>query len=101
MNHATYCECDACGGRRRDVKIKQLVWSEHRKACEECRYDHVVAESPIGTYRIEWKSWKEYDCPSIMLISDHCEDWIGVGHDVEDSKKIAQKHFEDVILAAR
>lgn len=37
-----------------------MIWSEHRKPCDECRYDHVVHESKqLGKVFITWKSWKD------------------------------------------
>lgn len=41
-------------------KIKPLSWSDPKKPCEECRYDHVRSETSIGNYQIEWKGWKDY-----------------------------------------
>jgi hypothetical protein len=42
-----------------------LQWSENRPPCEECRYDHCTAETPFGGFLITWKSWKEYDSPTV------------------------------------
>ena len=38
-----------------------LIWSEPMPPSKDCPYDHVVAETPLGPIRIEWKSWKRYD----------------------------------------
>lgn len=38
-----------------------LTWSEPMPPSEDCPYDHVVAETPLGRIHIEWKSWKDYD----------------------------------------
>ena len=48
-------------------KFKPLVWSEEREPNKENNYNHVVAESSLGTYIIEWKGWKEYDSKVIFL----------------------------------
>lgn len=37
-----------------------LQWSEPQEPCEACRYDHVVAQTPLGLITIEWKGWKDY-----------------------------------------
>lgn len=37
-----------------------LQWSEVREPNNDCSYDHVVAETPLGSISIEWKSWKDY-----------------------------------------
>lgn len=44
-----------------------INWSEIRGPNKACHYNHVVAESPIGELRIEWKGWKDYDSPTCML----------------------------------
>ena len=42
-----------------------LEWSEPRPPTKGiCHYDHVVAATPLGDIRLEWKSWKECDSPS-------------------------------------
>lgn len=42
-----------------------LEWSEPRPPIKDvCHYDHVVASTPLGEIRLEWKSWKDYDAPS-------------------------------------
>ena len=38
----------------------EITWSEERAPCEECRYNHVVAETVFGSLTIEWKGWKDY-----------------------------------------
>lgn len=41
-----------------------LEWSEPRPPTKDvCSYDHVVAKTPIGEIRLEWKSWKATDSP--------------------------------------
>lgn len=41
-----------------------LEWSEPRPpAADVSHYDHVVAHTPLGEVRLEWKSWKKWDSP--------------------------------------
>lgn len=40
--------------------FQKLHWSDHRSSNEDCGYDHVIAETPLGPLYIEWKSWKSY-----------------------------------------
>lgn len=75
-----------------NAPIKPLQWSEHRKPDEIIRYDHVLAESPIGLFSIEWKSWKEHDSYAVYLDSEY----IAVGNDIADAMLIAERRVAEV-----
>ena len=37
-----------------------VKWSDPRSPTEGgCRYNHVTADTPLGTITIEWKGWKD------------------------------------------
>ncbi len=36
-----------------------IKWSEIRKPDKDYSYTHMLAETPLGRIRIEWKGWKE------------------------------------------
>lgn len=38
-----------------------LTWTDPESPNQSSFYDHVVAETPLGRIRIEWKSWKDHD----------------------------------------
>jgi hypothetical protein len=42
-----------------------LQWTESMPPNNECRYDHCIAETPFGRFLITWKSWKDYDSPTV------------------------------------
>jgi hypothetical protein len=42
-----------------------LQWTDNMPPSEACRYDHCIAETPFGRFLITWKSWKEYDDPTV------------------------------------
>jgi hypothetical protein len=44
-----------------------ITWSEQQEPCDECRYTHVVADTPLGKLYIEWKGWKDHDSPTCIL----------------------------------
>lgn len=45
-----------------------LEWSEPKPPTKDvCSYDHIIAATPLGEIRIEWKSWKSYDSPSCEM----------------------------------
>ena len=42
-----------------DAQQASLTWTDHRPPDATIPYDHVIAETPLGSIWIEWKSWKE------------------------------------------
>lgn len=40
------------------MKTKKIQWSEIKEPDEECSYTHVIGSSPLGDFRIIWRSWK-------------------------------------------
>lgn len=60
-----------------------------------CFYDHVTAETPLGQYRIEWKSWKRYD--AYVLSGPPTADVIEAETNLDDAKACAQKHFDALV----
>ena len=85
---------DALAGK---VAVKPLEWIDPTPPNEECAYDHVFADSALGRYSIEWKSWKEYDDRTIFL-SGAC---VGNGgFDLDVAKAAAQADYAARILAA-
>ena len=53
-------------------------------------YDHVIAETPIGSAIIEWKSWK--DNPSFDLQVGN--DWIGCEYSLDAAKELARIYLK-------
>ena len=53
------------------VRAKSLVWSQERQPNESIRYNHVVADSALGCFSIEWKGWKKYDSFDLNLNREH------------------------------
>lgn len=71
-----------------------LEWSEPRPPTKNvCRYDHVVAATPLGPITIEWKSWKS---PGEGYVAEmpwnHVE--VVVGNDLEDAKRLVQASWD-------
>lgn len=67
-----------------------MNWTEPKPPTKGVSYyDHITCETPIGTFMIEWKSWKYSDLPSVMLD----EEYIGCGVDVESAKNIAHNYI--------
>ena len=74
--------------------IKRLEWSEERQPCPECRYNHVIALSPIGEWRIEWKGWKANDWFCVYL--EDCQ--VANEPNLETAKAAAQSIFTAKVL---
>lgn len=74
------------------VRLAELVsvdWSEEKEPCEEIRYNHVTAETPLGLFSIEWKGWKDYDSRDLYLNGEY----IGSFHNVDDAKQGAADYL--------
>ena len=79
------------------VEIIKLQFSEAAKGdIVNSRYDWSRAESPIGQYMIEWKSWKEHDTYTVHL-DTLVPAFFDNGWTLEQAQEIAQKHFEKVV----
>jgi hypothetical protein len=71
-----------------------LQWSEPAPGKEGVsHYDHVIAETPLGQIKLEWKSWKEHDSPGGMMPWD---EWV-VGNTLDEAKADAQRAWDVMI----
>lgn len=77
--------------------VAPLEWTAPAKPNSECHYDHVIAETPFGRFLITWKSWKDYDSPTID--ETPWGDYFGVGADVNDAKAMAEAEYQQRVLA--
>ena len=77
------------------LTMKPLQWCDEREPNEHIRYNHVLAESAIGQFSIEWKSWKKYDSRCVYVGGEY----IDSGSTLEDAKKIAERHLRNVVEA--
>jgi hypothetical protein len=69
-----------------------LQWSENMPASKECRYDHCIAQTPFGRFLIAWKSWEEYDSPTVD--ETPWSDWGGFFNSVDEAKAACQREFD-------
>jgi hypothetical protein len=68
-----------------------LSWSEERQPCEECRYNHCIAETPFGRFLISWKGWKEH--PAVTADETPFGDWFECWNSVEEAKSGCQSEY--------
>lgn len=66
-----------------------LSWSEEYKPNETIRYNHILADSPIGKFSIEWKGWKENDDVMIYLDSYY----LGYANTLEEAREAVDKYL--------
>jgi hypothetical protein len=78
--------------------VPELNWSEERQPCEECRYDHCIAETPFGRFLISWKGWKEYLFVTVdeSPFGDCLESW----NSVEAAKSWCQAEYSRRLAVA-
>jgi len=77
--------------------ILPLIWSEVKKPCDECRYDHITAQTPFGDFLISWKSWKRDDSPTID--ETPWGEWFAACNDVEDAKATAEAEYKNRVIS--
>ena len=73
-------------------QVMKYKWSDIKEPDGiESFYTHITLETPIGKFKVEWKSWKEYSGFSIFC----GDDYLTEGADIEDSKEIVHKYLLD------
>lgn len=76
--------------------LKPLAWTDPAPPNEHgCRYDHVTAETPLGQFSVEWKSWKAHDSRDLYLAGEHIKSC----HDLDEAKTAAADHLASLVLA--
>lgn len=82
-----------------EPELNPLEWSEQYDPNEDIRYNHVIADSVLGRFSIEWKGWKEYDSRCLYLAGEYIDSF----HSVDEAKAGAAAHLLKIYnsLAAR
>lgn len=70
-----------------------LQWTDNMPPSETCRYDHCIAKTPFGRFLITWKSWKEYDSPTVD--ETPWGGWFGAFNSVDDAKAACQQGMNE------
>lgn len=77
--------------------MTRLIWTDPAPPTEGVSfYDHCTAESPIGQYRVEWKSWKKYDTYCVYGPADFFD---GAPSTLDEAKKSAEAHLAHIAAA--
>jgi hypothetical protein len=69
-----------------------LRWTDNAPPSEDCRYDHCTAETPFGRFLISWKSWKQFDSPTVD--ETPWGDWYGAFDSVDEAKAACQEEMD-------
>lgn len=79
------------------MKVKNIEWSEHfpPNSGVTSYYDHIIGETPFGTFQLEWKSWKKYDSFTISLNGEYLES----KYNLEDAKVFCYNWFSGKIMS--
>ncbi|WP_258129198.1 hypothetical protein [Achromobacter anxifer] len=75
--------------------VAELQWSGVAEPNEQIRYTHVLADSPLGRFSIEWKSWKARDSFCVYLDGDYLD----TSMDLDGAKAVALKKVSDMARA--
>jgi hypothetical protein len=70
-----------------------LQWTESMPPNNECHYDHCIAETPFGRFLITWKSWKDYDSPTVD--ETPWGDWYSAFNSVDEAKAACQQGMNE------
>ena len=74
-------------------KLAPVTWSEPQEPNERIRYTHVVAETALGTFTIQWKGWKENDSPCVYLNGEY----LSTEPTIEAAKAWVTKHLQKIV----
>lgn len=66
-----------------------MNWTLEKEPNEKVSYNHVLLETPIGEYIVDWKGWKENPSYDVSLEGI----WLGGEYDLESAKKLAENHL--------
>lgn len=44
-----------------------IEWSEEFEANTTTRYNHIIANTPVGEFSIQWKGWDDRDSKCVYL----------------------------------
>ena len=96
---ATLQECADRANSARDLLAAEpmgegpiLQWTENMPPSEVCRYDHCTAETPFGRFLISWKSWKQFDSPTVD--ETPWGDWYEAFDSVDAAKAACQNEMD-------
>jgi hypothetical protein len=71
------------------TKETEMEWTEPTRPNQECHYDHIECQTPLGLARIEWKGWKERDSPCVYLNGEYLDS----AFDIAEAKEMIEHHL--------
>lgn len=80
-----------------------LQWSEPSEPSFNCRYNHCIALTPFGQFRIEWKQWKE-DPGSVKYLAGRIpferENWFPVWDSLAEAQAGCEAEYRRRLMLA-
>lgn len=80
------------------VQLAPLVWSLPQPPEAQCRYDHVRAVTALGTFSIEWKSWKAHDSFTLYVAGEHVSDSYSLQEAKDEATLYLVKIFTQLLV---
>jgi hypothetical protein len=77
-----------------------LTWSEERQPCEDCRYNHHLAETPFGRFVIAWKGWKELDAVTVYESPWDDLSWLPICCNPDEAMAACEAEYRRRLLMA-
>lgn len=69
-----------------------MKFTEKQEPNEKIRYNHVIADTPIGIITIEWKGWKDNPDYTVFLN----QEYIGDEYTLKDAKRLAFNYISKI-----
>lgn len=78
--------------------MSALVWTEEKKANEECSYNHTIAVTPFGRFLLSWKGWREVPYHGIGFDETPWGDaWYDYWDTAEEAKIAAEERYQTML----
>lgn len=69
-----------------------IEWSEEFEANTTTRYNHIIANTPVGEFSIQWKGWKEWDSKCVYLNDKYLHSF----SEIDEAKEFVNEYLLDV-----
>lgn len=77
------------------MNIKEFAWTDPAPPNSGVTsfYDHVIATTALGEFKIEWKSWKQYESYCLYFADEYVESL----YSLDEAKRYAYTWLNDKV----
>ena len=76
-----------------------MKWTDNKEPNQECPYHHTKLDTPIGTFIIEWKGYKEKpDDYCIHLCNEMLTNWLAPKDSLEEAKEFVTEYLRSKMM---